>query len=64
MLSDLNLNGSEPEIEIKVNSNITNWHYGTEANTPQNKYDFVSVILHEITHGLGYAATLMLMVQE
>lgn len=29
------------------------WYFGTDGNCPSNKYDFVSVFLHEIGHGLG-----------
>ncbi len=29
------------------------WYFGTDGNTPQTKYDFVTIVLHEITHGLG-----------
>lgn len=35
------------------NENI-NWYYGTDGNTPSDKYDLVSVALHEIGHGLGF----------
>lgn len=31
-----------------------NWYYGTDGNTPSNQYDFVSTVLHELTHGLGF----------
>lgn len=30
------------------------WYFGLDGNCPVGKYDFVSVILHEITHGLGF----------
>lgn len=32
-----------------------NWYYGTDGNTPSTKYDLVSTVLHELTHGLGYS---------
>ncbi len=34
------------------------WYYGTDGNTPVSDYDFVSVVLHEITHGLGFAGSM------
>ncbi len=32
----------------------TNWHYGLDANPPGSDIDFVSVLLHEMGHGLGF----------
>jgi len=48
------LNGaSRYDIEANFSSTI-NWYYGTDGNTPTFNYDFVSVVLHEIAHGLGF----------
>ena len=41
------------DIEAEFNSNEQIWYFGTDGNTPSGKYDFVSVVLHEIGHGLG-----------
>lgn len=41
------------DIVASFNSNFT-WYYGTNAQTPSNRHDLVSVILHEIGHGLGF----------
>ncbi|MBI2819276.1 MAG: peptidase, partial [Acidobacteria bacterium] len=30
------------------------WYYGLDGNPPGSKIDFVSVVLHEIGHGLGF----------
>jgi hypothetical protein len=30
------------------------WYFGTDGNCPAEKYDFASVIMHEICHGLGF----------
>ena len=32
------------------------WYYGTDGNTPPGQYDFVTVALHEIGHGLGFSS--------
>ena len=46
---------SDPEgdIILTVNSSI-NWYLGTDGQTPVQKYDLVTVVLHEICHGLGF----------
>ena len=42
------------EIEASFNKDFTNWYFGVDGNTPIDKYDFVSTVLHELTHGLGF----------
>lgn len=49
---DLNTSG-EPDIQIQFNSKI-NWYTGTDGTTPTDKYDLVTVVLHEMCHGLGF----------
>ena len=44
---------SEADINLSVNSTM-NWYFGTDGNTPVQKYDLVTVALHEICHGLGF----------
>lgn len=41
------------DITLEVNSSI-NWYLGTDGHTPVQKYDLVTVALHEICHGLGF----------
>src|ERR1035437_8515775 len=41
------------DITLEVNSSI-NWYLGTDGQTPVQKYDLVTVALHEICHGLGF----------
>jgi hypothetical protein len=38
-------------------SSVFNWYLGTDGNTPAGQYDFVSVVLHEVGHGLGFAGS-------
>jgi len=42
------------EILASFNKDLTSWYLGTDGNCPLKKYDFVSVVLHELTHGLGF----------
>ncbi|WP_372946851.1 T9SS type A sorting domain-containing protein [Mariniphaga sp.] len=42
-----------PDIVADFNKEI-DWYFGTDGNTPVLMYDFVSVVLHEICHGLGF----------
>ncbi len=42
-----------PDIVASFNNDI-NWYFGTDGMTPELQYDFVTVVLHEITHGLGF----------
>ena len=48
---------SEPDIITRFNSHEdANWYFGTDGNTPSGKADFVSTVLHEIAHGLGFTS--------
>jgi hypothetical protein len=43
------------EVTIRINStNGPMLYLGTDGNCPSNKYDLVSMILHEMGHGLGF----------
>ncbi len=44
------------DIMVTVNENI-NWYFGLDGNTPINRFDMVSVILHEFGHGLGFLSS-------
>jgi len=44
---------SNPDITADFNEDIE-WYFGTDGNTPDSLYDFVTVVLHEIGHGLGF----------
>ncbi len=41
------------DIDASFSSNI-NWYYGLDAKPLAGQYDLVSVVLHEIGHGLGF----------
>ncbi len=42
------------DIFAQFNSNNNSWHYGLTGATPAGQYDLVTVVLHELGHGLGF----------
>ena len=53
--SDIDAGSSD--IYIALNSTYS-WYYGTDGSTPIGSIDLMSVMLHEIGHGLGILSTL------
>lgn len=47
----------QPDLRSRFSSNFSNWYFGTDANPPVNQYDFRSVVLHELGHGLGFSGS-------
>ncbi len=45
---------NDDDINARFNSFFPDWYFGTDANPAPNQIDFVTVVLHEIAHGLGY----------
>ena len=52
-LGGFDKNPGQPDISISFNSEV-NWYFGTDGYTPSYRYDFVTIVLHEIGHGLGF----------
>ena len=48
---DLDVNDVELEIDV---ASTANWYFGVDGLCPPRSYDLVSVILHEMAHGLGF----------
>lgn len=46
----------EPDIIAQINKDH-NWYFGTDGNPPSNQVDLVTVVLHEIGHGLGFSCS-------
>ena len=42
-----------PDINIELSSNFS-FYFGTDLDPSASQFDFVSVVLHEIGHGLGF----------
>jgi hypothetical protein len=45
--------GGSNDINANFNSDF-DFYFGIDGNPPSNKHDFVSVVLHELGHGLGF----------
>jgi len=56
-LAGIDLIPADYDITANFSSAFPNWYYGTDGNTPANSYDLLTVVLHEIGHGLGFAGT-------
>ena len=57
-LAGYDLYPADHDINANFSSAFSNWYFGTDGNTPAGQYDFVSVVLHEIIHGLGFAGSM------
>jgi len=54
-LSGEDIEPTIPEVTIRINStNGPMLYLGTDGKCPSSKYDLVSMILHEMAHGLGF----------
>ncbi len=58
-LANSDLNGGTAEIHAQFNSAFSGWYFGTDGNPPSNQHDFVSVVLHELGHGLGFFGSMI-----
>jgi hypothetical protein len=43
----------DSDITLRINSSV-DWYLGIDGNTPRLKYDLVTIVLHEVCHGLGF----------
>ncbi len=57
-LAGSRMEGSTVDIHVAYGSTFP-WYYGTDGNTPSDKVDFASVVLHELCHGLGFAGSMV-----
>ncbi|MGH9313181.1 MAG: hypothetical protein ACRD09_01305 [Vicinamibacterales bacterium] len=45
------------DIDASFNSSFA-WYFGTDGLAPAGTYDFVTVVLHELGHGLGFVGSM------
>lgn len=59
-MAQYDISPSKDDIVIVFNSKYHNedkFYYATDGQTPDDKYDFVTVALHELCHALGFASS-------
>jgi hypothetical protein len=56
-LAGIDLFSNGPDVEAKFNKSFATWYYGTDGKPPAGKTDFMTVVLHEIGHALGFSKT-------
>lgn len=57
-LSGMDLDPTQDDITLNLNSDLSNWYFGTDPTAIQpNQSDFISTVIHEIAHGLGFSGT-------
>ncbi len=49
---------ANPDITASFNSDFPNWYFGLDANPPSGDFDLVTVVLHELGHGLGFIGSM------
>jgi hypothetical protein len=49
---------ADAEMDIAYNRNFP-WYFGTGGEPAEHEIDFVSVVLHEVCHGLGFAGSMV-----
>lgn len=42
------------DLQATFSSAFPNWYFGTDGNTPAGDFDFRTVVLHELGHGLNF----------
>ena len=45
------------DVSATFNSDFDRWHFDTSTPAPSNRFDFATVVLHELGHGLGFIGT-------
>jgi hypothetical protein len=51
--------GTDYDVLININCAFPDWYFGTDSNPPADLIDFVTVVLHEIGHGIGFIGSMV-----
>ncbi len=57
VLAGYDVGEGEFDIVASFNSDYEDWYFGTDGNTPWNRTDLLTVVLHELCHGLGFVGS-------
>ncbi len=55
----LETSGEDFDMVVSVNCTLQNWYFGLDAEPGSGDIDFVTVVLHEIGHGIGFFGTFL-----
>ena len=56
-LAGTDLDPTTPDIQVNLNSAFGTWYLGLDRQGPPGSYDLVTVMIHELGHGLGMAGS-------
>ncbi|MCK5378431.1 MAG: hypothetical protein KAJ78_03465 [Acidobacteria bacterium] len=56
-LAGYDVGEGEFDIVASFNSEYDRWYFGADGNTPITRTDLMSVVLHELCHGLGFSGS-------
>lgn len=54
----VNQNSVDFDIRVNMNCEFSSWYFGLDANPSLNDIDMVTVLLHEIGHGIGFIGSM------
>ncbi|MEI7990290.1 MAG: hypothetical protein WCI88_14745 [Chloroflexota bacterium] len=57
-LRGTNINPGQFDISIAYANGFSSQFYYASSGSPGTKYDFIEIVMHEITHGLGFAGSM------
>jgi hypothetical protein len=52
------VDSANPDLHVDFNSDVRDWYFGTDGLTPIGQYDFLTVALQQMAHGLGFTGSM------